>query len=111
MVKKKNKSLKYDDEKPPLGLLDSYALEAIAKVSGFGAKKYGKDNWRGGLEWSRVISAALRHLLAFNSGEDLDKESGLSHLAHAGCCIMFLLWYSKYKQEKDDRYKYDKRSS
>lgn len=97
--------VKFDSDKPRMELLDTYALEQIALVMSFGAKKYAAHNWRGGLAWSRLIGAALRHILAFMKGEDKDPESGLSHIAHAGCCIMFLLWHEKHKVEKDDRYK------
>jgi hypothetical protein len=37
-------------------------------------------------------------------GEDKDPESGLSHLAHLGCCVVFLIWHEKYKKELDDRF-------
>ena len=47
----------------------------------------GYHNWRDGLDWTRVSSAVLRHLSAWHGGEDIDPESGLSHLAHAGCGI------------------------
>jgi hypothetical protein len=99
------KGIKYDSGKPPMELLSSEALTQIAKVMGKGAEKYGAQNWRNGLEWSRVIGAALRHLTSFNNGEDLDPETGLSHLAHAGCCVMFLLEYIKTHPELDDRYR------
>lgn len=96
---------KFDTEKPRVDLLSSKALIEIAKVMGHGAGKYGDQNWRAGIEWSRVIGAAMRHLLAFNDGEDKDAETGLSHLAHAGCCILFLLEYEKTHLELDDRFK------
>jgi hypothetical protein len=47
----------------------------------------------------------MRHLHAFNDGEDKDPESGLSHLAHLGCCVMFLLEFEKTHKELDDRFK------
>lgn len=96
--------LKYDSGKPPVSLLDRYALEQIARVLGFGAKKYAADNWRGGIKHRRLIDAALRHLLAISDGEDTDPESGLPHAAHAGCCIMFLLWMQKNRPDLDDRW-------
>jgi len=77
----------------------------MAKVMGKGKDKYGAQNWRAGLQWSRIIGAAFRHLSAFNNGEDLDQETGLSHIAHLGCCAMFLLEYIKTHPELDDRYK------
>ena len=73
----------------------------------FGADKYHAHNWRDGFAWSRPLAAAMRHIMAFNDGEDKDPESGLSHLAHAACCIMFLLEFEKTHPELDDRYKVD----
>lgn len=98
---------KFDKGKPRLDLLSAEALTQIASVMSHGASKYGDHNWRKGIAWSRVMAAILRHLQAFNAGEDLDPESGVSHLAHAGCGIMFLLEYSKYNKDLDDRYKRD----
>jgi len=98
-------ALKHDQDKLPMHLLSTTALEEIAAVLQFGAKKYESHNWRKGFVWSRPLSAALRHLLAFNNGEDRDPESNLSHLAHAACCIMFLLEFEKTRPELDDRYK------
>lgn len=65
----------------------------------------GQWNWAKGFTWSRLIGAALRHLFAFARGEDRDPESGLSHLAHAGCCILFLITHERCKLGTDDRYK------
>ena len=97
--------IKHDQAKPRMELLDRYALEQIARVMGYGALKYSAHNWRGGINWSRVLAAAMRHLHAYNDGEDVDPETGINHLAHAGCCIMFLLNYSKEHPELDDRFK------
>ena len=96
---------KWDDTKAPLGLLDRYALEQTSLVMGFGAAKYGRDNWRGGIAYSRLINAALRHLMAFNDGEDIDPESGLPHTAHLACCVMFLQNMEHTRKDLDDRYK------
>lgn len=95
---------KYDDGKPPLSLLDRYALEQTAQVLAFGARKYDAHNWRGGIRYSRLSDAALRHLHAFIDGEDDDPESKLPHLAHAMCCVMFLLWTSRNRPDLDDRF-------
>lgn len=94
---------KYDDQKPPIELIPYEALDEIAKVLAFGAKKYDAFNWTKGIEYRRLIGAAQRHLGAFNSGEDKDPESGLSHLAHVGCCIAFLLWHEKHRPDLDNR--------
>ena len=97
--------LKYDASKPRMDLLDSEFLEDVARVLTFGAIKYDAHNWRNGIRSSRLIAAAYRHLGAINRGEDIDPESGLTHNAHLGCCIMFLGWTLKHKPEFDDRWK------
>jgi hypothetical protein len=98
-------ALKFDSGKPSMNLLSREALEQIALVMDFGKQKYDAHNWRKGFQWSRPLSAAMRHLMAFNDGEDKDPESGLSHLAHAACCIMFLLEFEKTHKDLDDRFK------
>jgi hypothetical protein len=98
-------ALKFDQDKLPLHLLSTEAMNQTAAVLAFGADKYAEHNWRKGFAWSRPLSAAMRHITAFNAGEDKDPESGLSHLAHAACCIMFLLEFEKTQKELDDRYK------
>ena len=100
-------ALKFDDNKLPVNLLSSEALLQTAAVLKFDADKYSEHNWRQGFAWSRPLAAAMRHIMAFNDGEDKDPESGLSHLAHAMCCIMFLLEFEKTHRELDDRYKVD----
>jgi hypothetical protein len=101
----KGTALKFDSDKLPLHLLSTEAMNQTAAVLQFGAEKYAEHNWRKGFVWSRPLSAAMRHITAFNAGEDKDPESGLSHLAHAACCIMFLLEFEKTQKELDDRYK------
>lgn len=97
-------AVKHDGGKPMISLVNRRAIEEEARVMMFGLQKYGRDNWRGGMAFSRCIDAGLRHLHAFADGEDLDEETGLSHLAHARCCLAFLLEYLHTHPELDDRY-------
>jgi hypothetical protein len=101
-------AIKKDQDKIRWELLSVDAMEEIAKVMTFGAKKYDAHNWRRGFDWSRLIGASYRHLSAWHNGQDVDPETGLSHLAHLGCCVMFLLEHEKRKLGKDDRYKHSK---
>lgn len=98
-------AVKHDAFKPPLGLIPKSALDEEAAVLGFGAKKYDVHNWRKGMPWSRLISAAMRHLVDFNAGQDFDKESGLHALAHVRACCGFLIEYMTTHPELDDRFK------
>ena len=98
--------VKHDSEKPPAALLPPLSLLGAARVLGMGAVKYSAHNWRGGIKYSRLLSAALRHLLAYIGGEDTDKESGLSHIHHAVVNLMFLGEFIETgRVELDDRYK------
>jgi hypothetical protein len=96
---------KLDADKPRTDLLDPLALEGIAKVLAFGAKKYAANNWRGGISYGRLLGALLRHCFAIMRGEDNDPESGLPHIDHLGCCWMFLSNMMKTRPDLDDRYK------
>lgn len=95
---------KADDGKLPMHLLDRHAIEQMAKVMQYGAKKYSAENWRGGIEYTRLIAAAMRHLFAISDGEDVDPESRLYHAAHVMCCMQFLLWMMKHRADLDDRF-------
>jgi Domain of unknown function (DUF5664) len=68
------------------------ALGKIAAVLDYGAKKYDRENWRKVPDLEpRYLKACLRHIFARVRGEKIDPESGLPHLAHAACSILFLL--------------------
>ncbi len=83
----------------------SQPLVEVAKVYGFGAKKYAKRNWERGYDWSLSYSALQRHLHAFWGGEEIDPESGLQHLAHAVFHCLALIEWQKTHPEMDDRSK------
>lgn len=96
---------KLDDGKAPLALLPGASLVEIAKVLEYGSRKYSSWNWKGGFKWSRLASASLRHLFAWIGGEDKDPETGISHLAHAACNLLFLIDFEVNGLGEDDRYK------
>jgi len=84
--------IKFDDNKPEYGLLPAIALDDIVKALTYGAQKYDRDNWRKVPDGERrYFDAMMRHLWAIKRGEALDSETGLSHYAHAACCLLFLL--------------------
>jgi hypothetical protein len=85
-------------------LLPPFALEQMAKVFTFGATKYEPHNWKKGMAWSKVLASLKRHLLAFESGEDYDKETGLLHSAHIMANASFLTEYYKIYPQGDDRH-------
>ena len=86
--------LKFDSGKLRYSLIPPVAIAALAKVLTFGAEKYAPNSWQtveNGEE--RYLDALFRHIEAYRSGESIDPESGLSHLAHAACNVAFLLHF------------------
>lgn len=102
--------IKYDGGKPRMDLLDFTALEGLAKVLTFGAEKYAAHNWRGGIHYSRLLSAMLRHISAIQRGEYIDPESGLPHIHHVGCCWMFLANMMETRPDMNDLWRPDESS-
>jgi dATP/dGTP diphosphohydrolase/uncharacterized protein DUF4406 len=86
-----------------LGALDPDALMEVAKVAGFGSAKYDRYNFLRGYRWSLSYDAHQRHVHAFWSGEDIDPESNLYHLAHACWHDLALLAFMLHDLGTDDR--------
>lgn len=87
---------KDDAGKLPYDLLPWGAVAQVVAVLQYGAKKYAPDNWRQVKDWRRrYFSAACRHLVSWVTGEKLDPETGLHHLAHAACCVLFMIELDK----------------
>lgn len=99
---------KYDQDKIKYELMPMSVLRQIAMVFTYGARKYEPNLYKKGLDYSRYVGAALRHIYAWWGGELRDPESGIHHLAHAITCLMFLMHYDEIHPECDDRdKKYD----
>jgi len=94
---------KHDDGKPRWDLLPFDALEQIVKVYTIGVDKYGEKNWQNGISWRRIFGGIMRHMAAWMLGKDMDDESGLPNLAHAGWGILTLLWYAENRKDWNDR--------
>jgi hypothetical protein len=128
---------RYNEGKLEWNLIDFKQLEAQVQVLMYGAHKYsvfedakgnivtgaevspeaakklklvssGRDNWKTGLKIRACGDSFLRHFFAYMSGEDIDPESGLPHLGHMGCNLMFMSYVHNNIPELDDRPKGDK---
>lgn len=99
----KGSGARYNDNKAAIDLIPLCTLEDEARVWDYGRRKYAAWNWAKGMPWSVPLGCALRHLAAWQRGEDLDPESGLPHLAHAMCNLRMLTLYSRTYTEGDDR--------
>lgn len=110
---------RYNEGKIRYDLLPSYALERIANIFTFGAKKYAPYNWRKGMPWSECEASLRRHLQAYANGEDYDYDpnckgcqegkctshSGELHMAAVAVNAMFLIDFYKSNPKFDDRLK------
>lgn len=91
-VVKPTVGVKYDNDKPQWSLLPFRALTQVVAVLTYGAKKYAPDNWKKVPDARRrYIDAGFRHLTAYTTGETNDPETGKHHLAHAICCMLYLV--------------------
>lgn len=99
----KGSGARYNTGKPDLSLIPIATLEDEARVWMYGEAKYARNNWQKGMKWSIPFACALRHLAAWQAGEENDPESGLPHLAHALCNLRMLTLYAHTYPEGDDR--------
>lgn len=95
--------------KLPVELVPPLFIRMVALVLLFGARKYKKNNWMKGMNWSEIVAGTIRHIYAFMEGKEYDEESGLPHLAHATCGLMFLIWFA-YGPNKDKYVEFDDRA-
>ena len=103
---KAHTAIKHDHDKTDWSLMPWEAVEEINKVLEFGRNKYNEKNKQGPSSWNwakgtglgrlRVLNAVFRHLFAYARGEKFDPESNLSHLSHAACGLLFMIYYNTY---------------
>lgn len=67
--------------KPLLGLLPERFTLSVSLALTWGARRYSLRNWRHTpVRASTYVSAMRRHLDLWAAGEDVDPETGVSHL-------------------------------
>lgn len=71
-------------KKAPLSTVSGPVLMEVGLAMMEGARKYGRHNYRQvGVRASVYYDATVRHLIDWWEGEDLDPDSGLSHVTKA----------------------------
>ncbi len=86
----KDDFIKADSGKLMMSLIEPQFIKGTAKVLTLGAEKYDIDNWKKCDDRQRYEDALLRHIYDYLQGKKCDEESGVSHLYHASCNLMFL---------------------
>ena len=86
--------VKHDSEKLRWDLLPFREVRQVVAVLNHGAARYDDYNWQLVRPFfRRYFNAMMRHIYArFFLRRRLDPDSGLPHLAHAACCLLFLMW-------------------
>lgn len=91
-------------KKPPIHLIPPRVIEEISLALQEGANKYGEYNWRKiGVRHSTYYSSTFRHLIAWFEGEDIDSDSGLSHITKAISGLIVLRDSMLQQNDIDDR--------
>jgi hypothetical protein len=94
---------KHDQGKPDYTLIPKEALDAMARAFGHGQRKYGRGNYKAGIEYTRLAASCCRHLFAWLAGEDIDGESGNNHIDHALASLAMLAYHLEHSPTLDNR--------
>jgi Domain of unknown function (DUF5664) len=100
--------VKNDQDKPSMSSIPTEAMWQMGQALGYGAKKYGDNNYRQGMKVSRQLAAAVRHIYQHLGGQDIDEESGNTHIGHALASLAMAAYTLANHPEMDDRYQPDK---
>lgn len=97
------RSMRFNNGKPDYSLLPLSTLKEVVRVLEYGAGKYERNNWLKPTNWEVSFACLMRHMSAWQAGEDNDPESGRSHLAHAACNILQMLHQLQHHPEELER--------
>lgn len=91
-------------KKVPMSTVPSPVLTEVGLGMMEGALKYGRHNYRViGVRGSVYYDATMRHLMAWWEGQDIDPDSGLSHISKAIASLVVLRDAMIQKKFVDDR--------
>ncbi len=91
-------------KKSRLDLVPPALAILAAPAMALGGKKYGPYNWRTKpVKLTVYLGAIRRHESAFFDGQDLDPESGYSHLSHMAACLAIIADAAAIGNLIDDR--------
>lgn len=90
--------------KTPLSTVPGPVLMEVGLGMAEGAIKYGRHNYRAvGVRTSVYYDAAMRHLMSFWEGEDIDPDSGISHVSKCIATLVVLRDAMIQNKLNDDR--------
>ena len=90
-VKESNPKDAIGIKKVPFSTVSAPVIAEIGLAMLEGSRKYGRHNYRAiGVRASVYYDACLRHIMSWWEGEDIDPDSGLSHITKALACLAVL---------------------
>lgn len=97
--------VKFDNGKPRTDLVPPEAVLGLADLYRMGAEKYADRNWEKGMNYTRLIGAMERHMLAYKSGENYAPDDKQHHMLSVAWCAFALFTYDcrGMAPEWDDR--------
>ena len=95
--------LRFDAGKLRLDLIPAEILIELGGIYTEGSVKYFDNNWRGGMEWGKMLACHDRHYLKWKMGLRNDPELNRNHLAIAAWNLLALLVYEKQGKGYDNR--------
>lgn len=94
----------FDSNKVRLDLVPEEFVWGAGRGLTYGAFKYGENNFKKGIKWSKLIGSAKRHLGRFCGREEIDAESGLLHIDLLLSSLAMLRWMVANRPDLDDRH-------
>lgn len=91
-------------KKSPMSTVSASVMAEVGVAMMEGALKYGRHNYRGvGVRASVYYDATIRHLFSWWEGEDVDPDSGMSHITKAIASLTVLRDSMIQSKLEDDR--------
>lgn len=94
-------ALRFNNNKPKWSLVHYASLVPMIRALEYGANKYTPDNWKkGGRPLKEPLECLQRHLAALMDGEEIDAESGCTHIGLLMCNAMFFAYFTQTEEGK-----------
>jgi len=96
------KALRFNTGKPKWRFMHYDSMLPMIRVLEKGAIKYAPNNWKKKLDRSEILESMQRHLAALMDGQEIDAETGESHMGHIQCNAMFYNYHFVIPKEQQN---------
>lgn len=98
------KTKRYNEWKIDWTLIDFESIQPLVEILEFWAKKYSRDNWKlwgEKMKREEILKSLMRHVIAYQQGEDIDEESWCKHIGCMMANLMFLEYHTNICKKED----------